>query len=53
VTPGHVSALRVLGLIVVVLGGALVLVALIGFVSVQSVDEHCPPGAICDGKGLL
>ena len=52
-TPSQVSALRVLGLVVAVLGGVIVLAALVEFVFVQSVDEHCPPDATCDGKALL
>lgn len=52
-TPSQVSALRVLGLIISVLGGLVVLAAVAAFIFVGSLDEHCPPNATCDGKGML
>lgn len=53
VTPSQVSALRVLGLIVTVLGGVIVLAAGGAFVFVGTINERCPPHAVCDGKGML
>jgi hypothetical protein len=42
-----------MGMIMTVLGCLLFLAAVVEYVRVQSVEEHCPPRATCDAKGLL
>jgi hypothetical protein len=48
-----VGVLRVVGIVLAALGGLVTALAIVWFVSVQLVDEHCPPTATCDAKGLL